>query len=227
MSFALQKYIRKTNKRIILASCHFDIMEWLMPDWTCSPQKNEGSLERGQWLRQGKPQIELQVSRVEYGAWNFFKKHHYLTENVNKSCQFFLFEWNNKPIGIVAMINQPNKGGRASAMGISRVVVLPDFQGMGLGVKICEFTSSIFIDKGASNVYIKTVNPALGMHFEKSDIWKPTSMNGKIGNTDKKAKNRKPRPSYCYEYIGEGISGYEELLKPIKEMREAKSLTLF
>ena len=31
MSFALQKYIRKTNKRIILASCHYDIMEWLVP----------------------------------------------------------------------------------------------------------------------------------------------------------------------------------------------------
>ena len=35
------------------------------------------------------------------------------------------------------------------------------------------------------------------------------------------------RSSYCHEYIGEGISGYEELLKPIKEMRADKSLTLF
>jgi ABC-type ATPase with predicted acetyltransferase domain len=31
MSFALQKYIRRENKRIILASCHYDILEWLMP----------------------------------------------------------------------------------------------------------------------------------------------------------------------------------------------------
>jgi len=45
--------------------------------------------------------------------------------------------------------------------------------------------------------------------------------------TDKSARNRLQRPSYCHEYIGQGISGYEELLKPIKEMREAKSLTLF
>ncbi len=35
MSNALQKYIRRTNKKIILASCHFDIMDWLQPDWTC------------------------------------------------------------------------------------------------------------------------------------------------------------------------------------------------
>jgi hypothetical protein len=44
MSNALQKYIRRTNKKIILASCHFDIMEWLLPDWTYSPLK--GRLEK-------------------------------------------------------------------------------------------------------------------------------------------------------------------------------------
>ena len=91
MSFALQKYIRRENKRIIVASCHYDILEWLMPDWTCSPQKG-GTLERCDYRR--RPEISLQVSRVEAEAWDFFKKHHYLTEDVNKSCKFLLFEWN-------------------------------------------------------------------------------------------------------------------------------------
>ena len=36
------------------------------------------------------------------------------------------------------------------------------------------------------------------------------------------SKNRLSRASYCHEYIGEGISGYEELLLPIKEMRDNK-----
>lgn len=229
MSFALQKYIRKTNKRIILASCHYDIMEWLMPDWTCSPQKNEGSLERGQWLRQGRPQIELQVSRVESDTWDLFKKHHYLTENVNKSCKFFLFTWNDKPIGICAVINQPRKG-CPNGFAISRIVVLPDFQGMGLGTKICEFTASLFVNQ-KGKVYIKTVNPALGIYHNNSNLWRGTAQNGKVrklkDDTDKRARNRLTRASYCHEYIGDGISGYEELLKPIKEMREKKSLKLF
>ena len=228
MSFALQKYIRRTNKRIILASCHYDIMEWLMPDWTCSPQKG-GVLERGEWLRKGRPQIELQVSRVESDTWNFFKKHHYLTEEVNKSCKFFLFEWNNKPVGICAVINQPRKG-CPNGYALSRTVVLPDFQGMGIGSKISEFCASIFISIGGK-VYTKTINPALGEYRNKSDKFRPTSMNGKVrklkDDTDKKARNRLTRPSYCHEYIGGGTTGYEELLKPIKEMRESKSLTLF
>ena len=36
----------------------------------------------------------------------------------------------------------------------------------------------------------------------------------------------KLRVSYCHEYIGESISGYEELLLPIKDMREkVKNIT--
>lgn len=227
MSFALQKYIRKTNKRIILASCHFDIMKWLMPDWTCSPQKG-GVLERGEWRRQGRPSIELQVSRVESNTWNIFKKHHYLTEDVNKSCKFFLFEWNSKPVGICAVINQPRKG-CPNGFALSRTVILPDFQGMGIGSKISEFCASLFIGIGGK-VYTKTINPALGEYRNRSDKWRGTTFNGKISKHakyDKNAKGRLERISYCHEYIGEGTSGYEELLRPINEMREAKSFTLF
>ena len=44
MSNSIQKYIRRTNKKIILASCHYDIMDWLQPDWLYSPTK--GTLEK-------------------------------------------------------------------------------------------------------------------------------------------------------------------------------------
>jgi len=220
MSFALQKYIRRENKRIIVASCHYDILEWLMPDWTCSPQKG-GALERCDYRRQ--PEISLQVSRVENETWEFFKKHHYLTEEVNKSCKFLLFEWNDKLVGIVAIINQPRKG-CSNGFAISRIVVMPDFQGMGLGVKLSEFSGGLIKNEGGL-CFIKTVNPALGEYFNKSKLWRGTAMNGKIRHkssmsSDPSAKNRLERASYCHEYIGESISGYEELLLPIGEMRK-------
>jgi ABC-type lipoprotein export system ATPase subunit/GNAT superfamily N-acetyltransferase len=219
MSFALQKYIRKTGKKIVLASCHYDIMDWLTPDWTCSPQRG-GVLVEHDCLRQSRPEIKLQVSRVEHGAWDLFKKHHYLTENVNKSCKFFLFTWDDRPVGMVAAINQPGAGDRRNAMALSRTVVLPDFQGLGIGKAISSFTASMLTSEGRK-IYMKTIHPALGEYRERSDDYRPTAANGKIGAEDKMVK-RKMRVSYCHQYVGEPTFGYDELTKTVGEMRANK-----
>lgn len=233
MSFSLQKYIRRENKKIIVASCHYDILEWLMPDWTCSPQKG-GALERCDYRRHGRPKIELQVSRVESDTWNFFKKHHYLTENVNKSCVFLLFEWNGKPIGINAIIPQPS-GYFENGVRESRIVVLPDYQGLGLGYKISEFTAGIYKKLGY-RYFTKTVHPALGNYRELSKNWKPTSKNLLPPNKLSKNKqfstwNIRKVIAYCHEYIGESINEHDELLLPIEKMRykqeHKNQLTLF
>lgn len=230
MSFALQKYIRRENKKIILASCHYDILEWLMPDWTCSPQKG-GVLERCEYLRQGRPEINLQVHRVEYDTWNFFKQHHYLTEDCSKSCKFFLFTWNDKPIGINAVIPQPS-GHFSNGFRESRIVVLPEYQGLGIGYKISEFTGGIYKNSNC-RYFTKTIHPALGKYRDKNKlIWKGTSKNGKKpeaqnGMGDMKNWNVLVRTSYCHEYIGNSIKGYEDLLLPISDMRNKKLNLLF
>ncbi len=224
MSFALQKYVRRNNKKIIIASCHMDIIEWLTPCWSYSPQKG-GDLERPSYRLGSRPKVELTISRTESNTWDFFKKHHYLTEKVNKSCKFFLFEWNNKPVGIVAAINQPRKG-NARGMGLSRTVVNPDFQGIGLGVAISEFTAAI-LSAEERDLYTKTISPALGEYRNKSEKWIGTSFNGKAKKlTDEGGKyiNRKARASYCHRYIGEVIHGYEDILYPIADMRKKKKL---
>jgi hypothetical protein len=227
MSFALQKYIRKTNKKIILASCHYDILEWLMPDWICEPQKG-GVLKRCDYLRQGRPNIELQVHRVEYDTWNFFKQHHYLTEECSKSCKFFLFTWNGKPVGINAVIPQPS-GHFDNGVRESRIVILPEYQGLGLGYKISEFTAGIY-KNGNYRYFTKTVHPALGKYRNsKNTIWKGTSKNGKKPEAQNamgamKGWNVLTRTSYCHEYIGKANNNYEELLLPIEEMREKKNM---
>ena len=222
MSLALQKYIRREKKKVILASCHFDIMEWVMPDWIYTPLKG-GGLERPDYLRLGRPEISLQVSRVEPQTFDFFKKHHYLTESVNRTYIFLLFEWNNKPIGINVIGRHLGKNGGFKVFRESRIVVHPDYQGMGIGSKISEFCGGILKSIGGK-FYTKTINPALGIYRNlHTDSWKPTLFNGKvrINNNDHSDvyKTIKQRASYCHEYTGESIAGYEELLKPIGELR--------
>lgn len=219
MSFAIQKYIRKNNKKVIFASCHYDIFEWLMPDYVLSPEKG-GALEKGEWLRQGKPNIELSVCRCKPKIWDIFKKHHYLTQDVNEAYIFLLFEINNKPIAI-CVIGYHSGHNIKPSFRESRIVVLPDYQGMGIGSKISEFIGGI-LKFSKYNYYTKTTNPALGEYRNKNNnYWLGTMHNNK--SRDKSSspayKNLRLVKSYCHKYIGKEIFGYEELLLPIEKLR--------
>jgi ABC-type ATPase with predicted acetyltransferase domain len=41
MSHCVNKYSRKNDKKIILLSCHYDIIDWLNPDWILDLNNNE------------------------------------------------------------------------------------------------------------------------------------------------------------------------------------------
>jgi len=232
MSFAIQKYVRKLNKKIIIASVHYDVLEWLLPDWSVNLQ-NGGMSKRHDCRRQGRPKIDLQVYRTEPNTWEIFKKHHYLTSESNKGFGYLVFVWDDIPVGICVYKTFPT-GNFPNGYALSRTVVLPDFQGMGIGKSISEFTAGIIVHNGG-RLFTKTINPALGEHRNKSPLWRGTSKNGKYrsdidyGNSIYKRRMMKKvlsRTSYCHEYIGKPISGHDELLLPIKIMRIQKKQKL-
>lgn len=172
MSFALQKYIKKHNKKIVLASCHFDIMEWLMPDWTYSPLK--GRVERHEYARRNRPTIELSIFRCRYETWKIFKQHHYMSQNLNKAAKCFVLLLNEKPVGFIAILPFPH-GNIKNGFRISRVVVLPDYQGLSIGFTIIDYFASIY-KANNKNMYIKTSNPALFVVMDKNKHkWKFTN----------------------------------------------------
>jgi len=91
---------------------------------------------------------------------------------------------------------------------------------MGIGSKISDFVCGI-LKNNDKRIFTKTVNPALGEYRNKSNNFKPSSKNGLIRKDHESddAGKRLSRKSYCHEYIGDSIDGYEELLLPINEMR--------
>ena len=180
-----------------------------------------------------KPKINLTVRRVEPSAWYTlgFYRHHYLTEKLNPSCKCFIFEWNDVPIAFVGLINTPRTG-IPYGMSISRIVILPDYQGLGLSRRICNFCGGIVKAMSDENhdykPYIKTAHEKMGEALSKDKNWRPTQFDGKKRTKSStqfelgKYNNRLMRKSYCKEYIGSKIYGYEDLMLPIKEMRNKK-----
>lgn len=207
MSNALQKYIRRTNKKIILASCHFDIMEWLLPDWTYSPLK--GRVEKHDYRRQSRPKIELQIFRCRYETWNIFKQHHYMSENLNKAAKCFVLLMNDKPVAFMAILPFPH-GHIKNGFRISRIVVLPDYQGLGLGFVIIDYFASLYA-KDNKTMYIKTSNPALfGAMSKNKNKWHLAGETKKEDlSSDKIKENQKANDmgfrnaiTKSYKYIG-------------------------
>lgn len=172
---------------------------------------------------------KLSVLRVEADAWKelHFDKHHYLSKNINKSAKCLVFLLDNEVCAFVGLLNSPRKG-MPNGFSISRIVILPDFQGMGLFSKILDFCGGIIKSCGDDYMlYIKTVHTRAGKSLQNNPNWAPTTYNGKIRKKEvcEKGKydNRLTRASYCYKYIGEKINGYNELLLPIKILRDKKN----
>lgn len=178
-----------------------------------------------------RPYIQLTVRRVEPSVWKSmgFAKEHYLTAELNKSCKCLLFEWDGVPIGFVGILNTPRKG-IPYGCSVSRIVILPDYQGMGLSTVIFNFCGGIIkslCDEDHDyRLYIKTAHSKFGKALSRNPNVIGTAYDGK--GRDKKSadsqryRNRLTRVSYCKEYVGEPIKGYEFLLRPIGELRKEK-----
>jgi ABC-type lipoprotein export system ATPase subunit/GNAT superfamily N-acetyltransferase len=166
MSNALQKYIRRNKLKIILSSCHYDVIKWLQPDWIYSTMK--GRVERPSLARNSRPKIELQIYRCRYKTWQYFKEHHYMSDNLNKASKCFIATWKEKPVAFLAVIPSPS-GYIKNAYRCSRIVVFPDFQGLGIGYKFVEFIASMYNEIN-SPFYIKTSHLPFIERF-KNENW--------------------------------------------------------
>lgn len=178
-------------------------------------------------LKKGeRPNINLCVYRVEADVWWIldFYKHHYLTNELNVSSKCLLFTWEKNPVAFVAILNTPRKG-LPHDMSVSRLVVLPEYQGLGVSSFILNFCGGIVCSMGSDyRLLIKTIHEKVGKFLGDSHDWRPTTHNQKYRKDleGKKFENNLglARSSFCYVYCGEKIKGYEDLLQPIKNIRE-------
>lgn len=219
-SSAIAKTIRKRGQKFIAVTCHYDVLEWLQPDWVYCPIEN--SFE---WrFLQPRPEIKLDILRVHYSAWNYFKEHHYLTAGIHRAARCFVALWENRPVAFAGIMAFPHVHLKNAYRG-HRLVCLPDFQGVGIGSMLAQFCGMLCRGAG-KRFYIRSSHPAEKKRVVEAEDWrivnKPkagmkTAMGTGIGNTRKakeffKAKNKRIyRPVLSADYIGEGYPAEEAL----------------
>jgi energy-coupling factor transporter ATP-binding protein EcfA2 len=214
-SAAVAKAIRGGNvaRRFVAVTCHHDVAEWLQPDWVLDMAS--GQLARGCLQR---PPIELSVAPVHHSAWFLFRRHHYLNTDIRPGARCFAAFWGETPVAFSAWINAMSRNRRRGDMREHRTVVLPDYQGLGIGNRLAEFAASIYVGLGG-RAFSTTSHPAMIAHRSASPLWcrRRFGMANPPGATGKFRRNSKGesiayRGTSCaritagFRYVGPGLA---------------------
>ena len=213
ISIGLRKLIKDRDiSNVVLATCHKDVCEWLDPSWVFNTF--DGTLSKRRLERQP---ITFKLLPCSTKAWAAFKNHHYLTHEINKSAYcWILIDSKDNIIGFSSAIAFPNQSIK-NGWREHRTVILPDYQGMGLGARLSNMVAQMFLDRG-KRYFSKTAHPKLGEHRERSILWRATAHNKEARldykhiieghyeyfNEAQKIRYSKHKNRVCYahEYIG-------------------------
>lgn len=118
----------------ILLTCHYDVLDWLEPDWTYDT--SSGVFARGQLRR--RPRFDLEIHETNWRFWPLFEPHHYLKLARMPAATNYVGTVDDELVCHVAVA--PRRGlveARAC-----RLVVMPEWQGAGVGMRflnaVCE-----------------------------------------------------------------------------------------
>ena len=165
-SYAISKAIRKTKTRMIAVSCHYDIADWLEPDWIFDTRD---FTYRQVLLR--RPEIKIEIRKISRNYWSMFKNHHYLSGNIHKAAQCYGGFINNKLIAFCALLPS---AGHINYDRVHRLVVLPDYQGVGIGRSVLNAVASHRKNLG-KRFGITSSHPAMINGLKKTKEWKVKS----------------------------------------------------
>jgi GNAT superfamily N-acetyltransferase len=165
-SAAVAKAIRsgRVSTRLVAVTCHYDVIDWLEPDWILDMAT--GELTRG--LVRRRPPLDLQFVPVSCAAWSRFGRHHYLDSKLHKSSQCYGAVLDGELVAMCAMLYV---FGYKNYWRVSRIVTLPDYQGVGIATALMDWCCDRYHRQG-KRVSIVAAHPAMRRALSRSRKWK-------------------------------------------------------
>jgi ABC-type molybdenum transport system ATPase subunit/photorepair protein PhrA len=198
---ATAKAVRSApGKQLVAVTCHEDVTDWLQPDWVLEPHVGAFS-----WRSpQRRPSVELEVVRAVRETWRWFAPHHYLTGDLHQNARCFVGLVDGQLAAFGALLYMPHPVAR-TIWRLHRLVVLPDFQGLGLGAHSFSGALGGIVRASGNRMTVTTSHPALITVWARSSVWKMT-VKPAFGTRQKipgmtKSRTTKRRVA-SFEYIG-------------------------
>ena len=219
ISHRLQKFARRENLSIVLATNRTSLFPYLRPDWVLNTQACTYALQSPRsWPR---PKLKLVFTFVtgedKQQLWEMFKHYHYLDHRLQGNAKVFQVTCNGQICAFQASKRQFQPADMVLA---HRTVVLPQFQGLGIGTVIHEAIGA-YVKSHKWRFRVRTSHVKLAAVMDKSPIWetrelaKPHSPNTKVFKKENRIMNG-------FQYQGPAMSG-KKLPNIFKKEVAAKS----
>jgi GNAT superfamily N-acetyltransferase len=171
-ALAFQKAWRRTGGQAVLLSCHYDILDWVEPDWIFDTANRV--FARGRLRR--RPRIDLDVWQTDWRYWHLFEPHHYLKLPKMVAATNYVGTVNGELVAHVAFGTRPGfKEARAC-----RLVIMPEWQGAGVGMRFLNHVCQLWLE--ARGKYPKsmrtlfhTSHPGLVAALRRDRKWRQVS----------------------------------------------------
>jgi GNAT superfamily N-acetyltransferase len=91
--------------------------------------------------------LQFDIRPIDKSSWKYFSKYHYLSENLpGGSIYLYGLFHGDKQIGFQCFANYtPHRDGTNRIYHSNRTVVHPDYQGLGLGIKLINESTKVFV----------------------------------------------------------------------------------
>lgn len=183
-SHTVQKTVRRQNRQIVAVTCHYDVEDWLQPDWSYDVAAGVFT-----WRRvQRHPETELRIYPADRASWRMFARHHYLSPDLHTTAKCFIafVPGRPAPVAFTSYRHFPHPKVRDIMMA-HRLVVLPDWQGLGIAKALADWQGQWLHDRGFR--YRFTVaHPAMIHMLAVSPRWRH------VGHPKKVSTGRKVGP---------------------------------
>jgi ABC-type molybdenum transport system ATPase subunit/photorepair protein PhrA/GNAT superfamily N-acetyltransferase len=168
-SHAVQKAVRRRNRQLVAVSCHYDVLDWLQPDWVY-----DVAAASFEWRSvQPRPPLRLDVHEADRSLWQVFRRHHYLTGELHRGAKCFGGYIGGELVAFTSYMHFMHPTTKNIKMG-HRLVVLPDYQGLGIGGRLDDWLGQYLYERGYR--YRNVVShPAMIAYYAGSPRWRRTT----------------------------------------------------
>lgn len=172
VSHATQKAVRRAGRQFVAVTCHYDVEDWLQPDWTFDVASGLFA-----WRSvQPHPPVRLEVFPVDRSVWPAFRRHHYLSGSIQGAAKCFGGFIDGELAAFSAYLHLPHPHTRNIKLD-HRTVVLPDYQGLGISGRMVEWIGQTLYEQGFR--YRRSVtHPAVIAYCARSPRWWEVTSSG-------------------------------------------------